>query len=268
MKPIAPLLSALTLSLLTCAGAQALEPFKAYDSFAAAPLSPDRWADGERSRVIKGGALNLVQRTWPLTNADSGLTFMNFNENLVDPAPVTALKAKVTVNALEVSTCAANPAVSLSRARIIGGFFNVGSPVPGSQVGDVLAQVRIGRASNAADPAGVLRVQGIVSVCTSADCVATTLIGSVVDLGTVALGTPATVQMQWDQPNKRFRFSRDANAFSGVVAYTQTDASPPSVPFKQMSTRVDLPSCQSAARTSAFVDASFDNISVNASAAP
>ena len=137
MKPIAPLLSALTLSLLTCAGAQALEPFKAYDSFAAAPLSPDRWADGERSRVIKGGALNLVQRTWPLTNADSGLTFMNFNENLVDPAPVTALKAKVTVNALEVSTCAANPAVTLARS-LTDSFAGI---APANVAAFILAQV-------------------------------------------------------------------------------------------------------------------------------
>lgn len=268
MRSIPQLATVLAATLLACPGAHALEAFKTYDTFSTPLLNPDRWADGERARLVKGGALNLVQRTWPLVNADSGAFSINFNENLSDPAAVTALRAKVTVNALEVSACSANPSIGQSRARIIGSFFNIGSPVPGSQVGDVIAQVRLTRLSNSADALGVLRVQGIVSICTTADCNSTTTVGSMVDLGTVNVGTAATVQLQWDRPNKRFKFSRDAAAFSGNVAYAQTDASPPSVPFKQLSTRLDLPSCQSVPRTSGMVDASFDLISVNSSAAP
>jgi len=57
-------------------------------------------------------------------------------------------------------------------------------------------------------------------------------------------------------------------AASGSVGYADSDASAPGVPFKQLSTRLDLPSCLSAPRVGAAVDAAFDNVLVNASAAP
>ena len=263
-------LATAVLAALVAAAPQAfaLEPFKVYDTFSDPSISASRWSDTERTRSIRAGMLQLVQRSYGLGTSDSGLTFVNWNENLSNPSAVTELRAKIMVNALEVNTCAANASVSQSRARIIGSFFNVGTPTPGSQVGDVLAQVKLTRFSNSTDPAGVLRVQGIASVCTSSDCNAATTIGNIVDLGTVSVGQATTVQFQWDQPSKTFFFSRDGGAFSGSVAYPDSDASPPSVPFKQLSTRLDLPSCLSAARVTGFVDASFDNVLVNASAAP
>lgn len=261
-------LTLLSAALLATTAAQALEPLRPYDNFAAAPLDLARWIETERVRVIRAGALQLAQRQPVTTLADNGLSFSGWNENLSDPAAVTGLRAKITVNAVDPAACAANPAPGQSRARIVGSFFNVGTPVPGSQVGDMLAQVRITRFSNSTDAAGVLRVQGIVSQCTSADCAATTTIGSVLDLGTVSVGTATTVQMQWDQPNKTFLFARDGAAFSGSVVYVQSDASPPSLAFKQMSTRLDLPACASTPALQGSVDASFDNVSVNRSAAP
>lgn len=261
-------ITALALAVLASASAQALEPLRPYDNFAAAPLDLSRWIETERVRVVRNGVLNLAQRTPVTTLADNGLSFSSWNESLADPAAVTALRAKVTVNAVSPAACAANPAAGQSRARIIGSFFNVGAPVPGSQVGDMLAQVRITRFSNSADAAGVLRVQGIVSQCTSSDCAATTTVGSIVDLGTVNVGTATTVQLQWDAPAKSFLFARDNGAFSGSVVYTQSDTSPPSVPFKQLSTRLDLPACASAPNVQGSVDASFDNVQVNRSAAP
>ena len=131
----------------------------------------------------------------------------------------------------------------------------------------MIAQVRILRFSNSTDPAGLLRVQGIVNLCTTADCNSAAPIGNVVDLGTVMVGTPTTVQIQWDKPGKTFYFSRDG-ATPGTVAYADSDASPPSLPFKQLSTRVNVPSCQSAPRASSMVDALFDNVFVNRSALP
>jgi len=255
-------------ALLAAGSAHALEPFRVYDNFSSTPVNPALWTGGERVLTTKGGALNLMQRSWGLATADSGLSFVNFNENVTDPAAVTALRAKITVNALEVNACPSSPAVGQSRARIIGGFFNSGTPTPGSQLGDVIAQVRLTRLSNSADAAGVLRVQGLASLCTSADCNNASVIGNIVDLGTVNVGQATTVQMQWDQPAKSFLFARDNGAFSGSVAYTQSDASPPGLAFKQLSTRLDLASCLSAPRVPGSVDASFDNIAVNKSAAP
>ncbi len=251
------------------ASAHGVEPFRPYDSFNSTPIDLTKWQESERVRQVRRGALNLMQRSWPGTGSDAGLTFSSWSETVTNPAAITALKTKVTVDGLEVSSCTANTVVGQSRARLIGSFFNVGTPTAGSQVGDVLAQVKLVRFSDSIDPPGTLRVQGVVSVCGSADCNSNnTTIGSVVDLGTLALGTATTVQLQWDQPGKTFWFSRDAGAFSGSVGYTASDASPPSVPFKQLSTRADLPNCASGPRVSALVDATFDNVQVNQSAAP
>ena len=251
-----------------CPPARALEPFKTYDNFTAAGINPDLWNEWERSRSVKKGALNLLQRSWGLNTADTGSSFYLFNTNIANPVPVTELRAKVTVNALEVNACATNAAIGGSRARIIGSFFNVGTPVAGSELGDVLAQVRFNRFSNSLDAAGVLRVQGVAFVCDDAQCLTSTLIGSVVDLGTVNVGQAATVQLQWDKANKQFLFGRDAGAFSGAVAYTQSDADAPGLPFAQVSTRTDIPSCLAGPRVTGYVDATFDNVAVNKSAAP
>lgn len=268
MRSIPHLAAALAATLLACSGAHALEAFKTYDTFSAAPLNPALWADGERVRLIKGGTLNLMQRNWGLTTTDSDVLPISFAEHLTNPATVTELKAKITVNALEVHACPTNPSVGQSRARIFGTFFNIGSPVPGSEVGDVLAQVKLTRFSNSTDPVGVLRVQGSVVICTSADCSSSTNIGSVADLGTVTLGQAATVQLQWNKAGNKFQFSRDGGAFVGSVAYTQTDASPPGVALAELSTKMEIPSCTTGPRLSGMVDAIFDNVAVNASAVP
>jgi hypothetical protein len=259
----------ITLAALAAAAgaAHALEPIRSYDSFSTVPLDTTRWSETERAREIQRGALRLMQRSVGAAGSDSGFTSINWNENMNDPAAVTAIKAKVTVNAVETASCAANTALGQSRARIIGGFFNVGVPTPGSQVGDVIAQIRVTRLSNSADPAGTLRVQGLASVCQNTDCSSTTTIGNIVDLGTATLGQSLVVQLQWDQPAKTFLFGREG-ATGGSVAYTHDDSNPPGVAFKQLSTRLDLPNCQTAARTVGLVDAAFDNVGVNRSAAP
>lgn len=259
---------ALLLLAAAASSAHALEPLRPYDNFGSTPLDPARWLDGERVRNTQAGALRLMQRQGGGTAGDAGLSFSTFNENLANPAAVTALRAKVTVHAVEPAACASNPAAGQSRARIIGGFFNTGTPTPGSQLGDVTAQVRVTRLSNSADPAGVLRVQGLVALCTTADCNGVSVIGNTVDLGTVNVGQATTVQLQWDQGGKSFLFARDGGAFSGSVGYTENDSSPPGVLFRQLSTRLDLPNCQAAGRAYGSVDASFDNIAVNKSAAP
>jgi hypothetical protein len=257
-------------ALCAAAGAPALalEPFRIYDQFSDAVANPERWLAGERVLTVQNGGLRLMQRAWPQTASDIGAGFSNWSDNFANPGSITAIRTRVNVRALEVSTCASNPAFSQARARIVGGFFNAGSPVPGTQIDDVIAQVRLTRAANSADPAGVLRVQGLLTRCTNADCSATLVIGNVVELGTVSLGEPTVIEMQWDKPGKTFYFARDRTAHVGTVAYAESDALPPSNLFRQLSKRVDLPNCQSAPRTAALVDVRFDNVQVNQSAVP
>ena len=262
--------AAMLAAIGVCASAaHALEPLKIYDKFAEKPLDPARWLEFERVREVRGaGVLRLMQRSWGIGVADSGLTFQNWNSTLTNPATVTALRARINVTALETHVCPSNPAVSQARARIAGTFFNTGTPIPGSQVGDALAQIRVTRFSNSADPEGVLRVQGFLAICSSPDCSAAGVVGNIVDLGTVAVGTPTVVQMNWDRGGKTFTFLRDNGAYAGAVAYTFDDSSPPSSPFKHLGTRVDLPNCQSAPVVDALVDVKFDNVQVNQGALP
>lgn len=262
MKSILPLAA-----LCAATAAHAVEPFVTYDNFRGPTLSADRWDSLERTSVIRRGALNLAFRAGGKLASDTGLTSLNFNQSFHDVSAITAIRAKITVNSVEPASCAANPVVTRSRARIAGSFFNVGVSTPGSQFDDVVAQVRLNRASNSTDPVGVLRVEAFVSRCTSADCASSAQLGTFLDFGTINLGQAATVQMEWDQATKSFLFSRDGAA-PGVVTYTEADTSPPSVPFKNLSLRLDLPNCQSGPQAVGAIDASFDNVAVNQSAAP
>ncbi len=269
MQGMAVRVVAATAFVLSISSAQALEPFKVYDKFAERPLDPARWGEGERVREIRGaGVLRLMQRSYGLGGTDFGLQFQSWSNTLTNPETVTALRARVNVTALETNACPSNPALSQARARIAGTFFNIGAPTPGSLLNDAFAQVKVVRFSNSTDPEGVLRVQGVLVICTSADCNSAATVGNIVDLGTVAVGTPTVVQLQWDKGGKTFFFSRDNGAFSGTVAYTFDDTSPPGSPIKQLSTRVDLPNCQSAPPVSALVDVKFDNVQVNQSTVP
>ena len=260
--------AALAAHALLMPAAHAAEPFKPYDAFSERPLDPARWQDSERSRVIKGGAMHLMQRTWGSDASDFNLTALNWNTPFAHPATINQMRARVTVNALETNACPTNSVVADSRARLIGGFFNIGTATPGSMLYDVIAQLRLVRFSNSSDAAGVLRVQGVASLCLSADCNSSTTLGNVVDLGTAAIGKATTVELQWDEAAKSFHFSRDSGAYAGTVGYSFAVSNPPGVPFRQMATRVNAPNCQSAPRVSGMIDAKFDNIFVNQSAQP
>jgi hypothetical protein len=50
--------------------------------------------------------------------------------------------------------------------------------------------------------------------------------------------------------------------------YSQDDSTPPSLLVRQVSTRVNVPNCKTAAPVSGFVAARFDNVFVNQSALP
>jgi hypothetical protein len=255
------ILLALAAQALLAPSVQAADPLKLYDRFSDKPLDPARWQEAERARFIKGGGLHLMQRTWGSDTSDFNLTAFNWSEPFTNPAAITTMRARVNVQALETSACPANGIVADARARLIGGYFNLGTATPGSMTNDVIAQLRIVRFSNSTDAPGVLRVQGIASICTSPDCAAAATIGNVVDLGTVAVGTATTLQLDWDQGGQTFRFTRDG--VSGTVAYPYpTGANPPGVLFRQLATRVNAPNC-TAGRVGGMVDVRYDNVFVN-----
>jgi hypothetical protein len=104
-------------------------------------------------------------------------------------------------------------------------------------------------------------------MCTSSDCNQSTQIGSTVSLGTVNVGTPIVLQIDWDRATKQFLFSRDKGASTGV-AYSVDDSADPGSVWKSIGTRTNTANCMSHPRTTAFVDAKFDNVQVNKAAKP
>ncbi|HRI17663.1 MAG TPA: hypothetical protein PL196_03990 [Burkholderiaceae bacterium] len=252
---------------LACAQASAAESYVIYDDFATATLDPARWSAVEYTRKVESNAMRLVQRDWGLTNSDAGSQTRYWNENVSRAGPITQFRATLRVNALDMTACPANGTTTSVRARILGTFFNTGTRVAGNGVGDVFGQITLSRASNSADAPGVLRVDALVAMCTSPDCLSSTFIGSSVPMGTVNVGANILVQMEWDRANKRFLFSRDKGAPT-AVAYTQDDSADPAVPFKYVGTRTTVASCASGPRAFAFIDTRVDNVAVNASAKP
>ena len=258
----------LSLGLLNAAPCLALEPLKSYDTFSTAPINGALWSDGERTMQIKGGVLTMTGRAFGSTASNSGFTYGAWRMRFADASAVTEIKAKVTVTALEVNGCAANvDTVSQSRARINGSFYNFGTPVDGDETGDAIAQVRVTRFANSTDPTGVLQVQGLLVHCLNVDCNVSSVVQNV-SLGTVTVGQAATLEIQWDKPNKRFLFTRDAGAFTGTIAYTDNDSHSPGVPFKVLDLRSDFANCIASSPLTGSVNASFDTVSVNRSAAP
>jgi len=242
----------------------ALESYATYDLFpGSGPIDNTKWSTFERSRAVKSGAMNLVQRDWGGTFSDAGILAQSWGDDIAAPGHVTQLKATLKVNAFETTGCTNNVSPGYVRARLVGTFFNTGNPTSGNYIGDIIVQARVGRLSNSNDAAGVLRVQGLASVCLNADCSSTTLLGSVVDLGTATTGQSVTLAIEWLKSAKKFTFSRDEGANTGEVAYTVSDAAGPARPLQAIGNRIDVANCQSGPRTTGMMDASFDVIQVN-----
>ena len=245
---------ALATACLAALPSHAAEAYANYDVFSGTQIDDTRWLATERMRVIKPGLLYTNQRDLGSQTSDSGYITFSQSTEFDEPARVKQMSASINVTNWDVQGCASNlDSVTSARARIIGSFFNAGPRTEGSQLNDVFAQARVYRDSASTDASGVLRVQGYVNICTASDCSVSTTIGSA-DMGTTSLGQAVKLRVDWDQANKRFIFTRDALA--------------PGLAYKNLQTYTSLANCFSGPRTSARIDANFDNVAVNASAAP
>ncbi len=248
---------------------QALEGYTNFDNFdGATAIDMKRWLAPERHRMIEGKALRMIQRELGSQTGNSGVFSSSNSTNMTNPTLITQIKGVITVNAFETTHCAANAEPSGVQARFVAQFFNAGPGVPssGNRTNDVGATVRLRRESNSGDAPNVLRVQGTVYQCTTSDCNYGSISLGDVDLGTALVGEAVTLQMEWDQPNKRFNFRRGTESVKRVN-YAVSDALAPGVAFRAIGTRTTAANCL-AGRTTGFMDAKFDDILVNESAAP
>ena len=265
-------ISTLALLMVSATAVQAQSAvFTPYEDFNArgGAIDMGKWFESEQSRSIKNKALNLMQRAWGGSSPIGTRTAVGYNENFRNGSSITAMRAKVTVNAIEADACPdVGAAPAQARARLVGGFFNTIQPGGlgnGSAVGDVIGQIYLRRTSDSTDPAGILQIQAFATVCGDAACLTGPIINDqTVDFGTIKVGHSTVLQMEWDSASGSFYFSRDgANVTQVSYAGVVTDAGVPSNAFRQLSTRLQVPNCSSV-RVSNMIDASFDDVFVNA----
>lgn len=257
------------LAFFAACGARAAEGYTNWDTFdGASEISEQRWLGLERHRMIEGGALRMIQRDRGSQTGNTGMFSNWWDTSLANAGAVTQMKATISVNALEVSHCAANAAQGKVTARINGAFFNAGPgvPSPGNRINDVGAVIEVLRDANSVDPPNVMRLRGSVYQCTQPDCSFGWIGLGGVDLGTATVGESVTVKLEWDKPSKRFNFFRGSDPVQRV-SYVVSDALAPALVYRLVGTSTMLAHC-TAGRTEGFIDAKFDSIFVNASAAP
>lgn len=259
--------------------AGAAEPLALYDRFGSALINPAKWfgyEDNKRQslaesvRVIAphrtlGRRLNLQVRGYGRTDANLGTTGGANRLRFFNGDAVTAIRTKVWVSAYTARGTASNPDPTSVRARLSGFFFNVGTAVPGSALGDVFAQVYLRRESNDVLPAGQLKVRGSVIQCTNADCSTGTVLASA-DLGTAALGQKVQLLLQWDAAGNRFIVQRDA-APKVLLPYAVPDSGLPGISNnKRLEVEYDAADSTAAPRPMGYMKAYFDEVYVNRSA--
>ena len=193
--------------------------------------------------------------------AQTGQVFLAFT----DPGAVTAIRATLTVEEIELRGCADNPEPAAVASQIFGSFFNHGIPVPNSHVGDIAVSVDISRTSNSTDPRRVLRINAAILACVTANCAQATLLAGI-PLGTVLRGEAVTLKVEWDPGNDRFIFQRDDGP-EVPLPYTVSDASAPGLANKIFAVNSTVPNCTAASRPASRGRIAWEEVRVNESAA-
>lgn len=269
------MLSGCIVVLVVLAGllAHAVEPLVLYDDFNATHIDPDKWvreefggADTRGILQLQDNRLHMFYRAYGKTDSDSGGLFNGLILGFSNSAAVTAIKATVQVNDIWATGCPTNPRTTVGSATLGGFFFNTDTETPGSAVNNVRALIGISRGSGSADPPDVLRAVSVVRHCADADC----LVGPNLhfkDLGPVKRGEMARLRVQWDRDNHRFIFQRDDHP-EVVARYMPLDTPPPGIRGKGLAIYDIVADCTATPRPVAVMEASFDDVFVNESAAP
>jgi hypothetical protein len=248
-----------------------------YDDFNATHIDPDKWFGGEYSptfpsasteaiRQIQNNRLRLVYRSYGPTDSDSGRLRSELALSFRNSAAVTAIQATVQVTDAAATSCPGNPEPTIVWAMVGGRFFGTAPSTPGDAVNDVVATIRLVGRSDATDPPDILRVRSSVNHCANAPCTAGPML-HFKDLGPVKRGERAKLRVQWDRDNHRFIFQRDDDP-DVVAPYTVSDTAPPGIQVKLLDALHLVPNCTTTPRPMAFIEAWFDDVMVNESAAP
>jgi hypothetical protein len=248
-----------------CLVAYAAEPLAPYDDFMATNIAPDKWRDGgEAIRELRDNQLHLVFESHGQTDSNRGRPRETFVQIFRDSAAVTAIQAKVRVTDVKAQGCSSNPAPTVASAMIGGVFFGTPTGGSGGTVRDTVAFIGVGSDSSASSD--MLWTRSTVYFCANRDCTyGTELHGQF--MGAVKRGETVTLRIQWDRDNHRFIFQR-GDAPEVIAPYAVSDTEPPGTPVKFLSAMHFVPNCTTTPRPMAYIEAWFDDVRVNASAAP
>lgn len=275
MKIPRPILS-ISMLLLCFSLAHATEDLALYDGFAKR-IDPDLWfgqegtitgpgIGAEAVRRVQEGKLSMTYVGYGKTDSDDGNVPGQWALRFRDPLAVTAEKVTVNVSTLLAQGCADNFYPTYTQLRIGGNFFNASTPIPGSQVNDVVAQIAVQRGSDSPDPAGVLRIFSIVMLCLADDCAVSNQLLAYTDLGTVSVGQNVTLLLQWDADADQFVVQRDAED-PIYLQYYVSDAQPAGRAVKGLEIDPVVPNCTTTPRPTSGMSAFLDDVYVNESAA-
>jgi hypothetical protein len=247
-----------------------VEPLALYDDFSGATIDPDKWIGaewrrrgGSANRVTLAGTLRMRYAGYAETTSNTGGVFSALVLLFTNPSPITAMRASIIAANWGLLGCPGNASFATeARARLIGSFFNAGTPTPGSNLDDVWAQVRLRRLVT--DPENTFRVEASVFRCLDAAC--NTATGPFFTLGTVPGNTWVTVSVIWDNTNNQFTFQWEPNP-PVFFTYTWSDGAAPSFAQKSLEVVTGVPNCTTPPRPYAWLTARYDNVYVNASAA-
>lgn len=248
----------------------ALEPFALYDDFTGDQIDPAKWVQvGNPAPALEivrrsgGNNLHLLSRTHGDTGSDVGRTQSSVRVGFINPNAVTAIKARAKVRDFEVSGCNTNSASGRVRGPRISGFFfhtDAFDFVDGA-VGDVLAAIEVRRETTSNDPP---LLRAFVFLCLDSDCNAVDTLASA-DLGTIAVGEPTMLTLQWFPEANGFLVERDNQGLI-YLPYEVSNVGPPIVAQKRLGVTARAPNCTSSPRPVSFIDVVFQKVFVNASA--
>ncbi len=209
------------LLVLVSSSAKAQGPLVLYDDFNSAFMDIEKWTSSESRgvgvilletvRELHGNRLHLAARAFgntvqnsnpPLSPQPLGTRPGDVNSVFGVTEVFQSMKVYVKVSQAQATGCPDfNATPTAARARLIGFYFNATNPnaTSGNRIGDVLAQIRIQRASNSAAKSQILEVWADVVRCTDSGCSTSSNDGlSPVQLGKIDLGQWATIQIDWD----------------------------------------------------------------------
>jgi len=244
-----------------------------YDNFNSKQIDPSKWDGGfqdpesrESVRELTAAPgqdddrrLHLKETTYSTTTDDNGASGSIFGLGFPVPTAITEASFSVVVKDVKTVGCASNPSGAVDIGpEFRGRFFNTES-APTSQLGDV--EGGIGAYRTPSDVGSAIQVAFHYERCDDDFCSTRTPLGFGV-VGFIQPGTTNRFHIKWDQPNHRFIFQLN-NGPLVVSPYTVADTSPPSFDFRAIDIARQVAHCTTTPRSSASIDAYFDNVRVN-----